>query len=194
VAAKESRAFSHPEQSDRLDARQFGLRYAASIVSDRQRQHSAALAHADPNGASIRVANDICERFLQDPEQSELPWAIGQAVVQVPQNPAPYPGAGFKLRRFPLDGLLQSEVIEDCRPQVAGYLPDRLDADFNQTDERLQLVDQLNPGFRLAPAQFVYEPHELQLEAGEYLAELIVQFPSDSCALLFARALESKRQ
>src|SRR4029453_11748343 len=93
-----------------------------------------------------------------------------------------------------LEGLPQAEMIQDCRAKLARNLADRLNAHFNQSDQRLQLVDQLNARLRLGVAQLIDQPHELELEARQHLAELVVKLSCDSRALLLSRKLQSKRE
>ena len=100
----------------------------------------------------------------------------------------------LELRRFPLNRFLQAEMIEHRRPQIARNLADRLDAHLDQPDQRLQLVDELNARLRLAVAELIDQPHELELQARQHLAELVVQLSGDSRALFLARQLQSKRE
>jgi hypothetical protein len=85
-------------------------------------------------------------------------------------------------------------MIQNRRPKVARDLAHRLDADFDQPDQGLQFVDELNAGLRLAVSQLVHQPHELELQTREHLPELIVQLACDSRALFLSRNLESKRK
>ena len=85
-------------------------------------------------------------------------------------------------------------MIEHGRPKVARDLTDRLNADLDQSDQRLQFVDELNARLRLVLAELVDEPHELQLQAREHLPELVVQLASDSGALFLPRQLQPKRE
>ena len=85
-------------------------------------------------------------------------------------------------------------MIEDRRSKLARDLTDRLNAHFDQSDQRLQLVDQLNARLRLGVAQLIDQPHELELEAREHLAELVVKLAGDSRALFLSRGLQSKRE
>ncbi len=73
-------------------------------------------------------------------------------------------------------------------------MSNRLDADFDQSHQRLQLVDELNAGFRLALSQFVHQPHEFQLQAGQNLTQLIVQLACDARPLILARIFQAQGQ
>jgi hypothetical protein len=50
------------------------------------------------------------------------------------------------------------------------------------------------PGLRLVLAQLVDQPHELELEACQDLAQLVVQFPCNTGTLFLPRDLHSERQ
>ena len=50
------------------------------------------------------------------------------------------------------------------------------------------------PGFGSRVAQLIDQPHELELEAREHLAELVVKLAGDARALFLSRELQSKRE
>ena len=118
AAAKQSRALGHAQQPDRLDARELGLRDAAPVVSNRQRQHFSALAHADAHRAGVCVPDDIGHRLLQNAEHRQLPRAIDRFAFQRPRQPASNARARLELCRFPLQSLLSAR--DDPAPPAEG--------------------------------------------------------------------------
>ena len=82
--AEQPRALSHAEQSDRLDARELGLRDAASVVlhvSVSILPRSRRLMRTAPAWA---CRDDVGQRLLQNAEQRQLPRAIGRSRPSAP--------------------------------------------------------------------------------------------------------------
>ena len=177
-----------------IDSRDLGLGDAAPVVFHHERQQLAALAQRDAHRAGVRVANHIGQRLLHDAKQRQGSRAILQLALPLRAQAAPDAGSRLELRGFPLNCLGQSKVIEHRRPQVGGDLPHRLDADLDQADQRLQLVDELNPRLRIALSELGHQPHELQLQAGQHLPELVVQLAREPRPLFLARRFQTQRQ
>ena len=159
-----------------------------------ERQYPAAYAHADAYRPCVRVTDDVGQRFLKDAEQRKLPCAIGQTILESPRDATADTCSRLKFRRFPLHRFLQSKVIEHRRPQITRNLANRLDAYFNQSNQRLKLVDELYTWLGFAFAQLIDEPHELQLEARQHLAQLVVELTRDSRAFFLTSHLEAQRK
>ena len=84
------------------------------------------------------------------------------------------------------------EVIQPRRTQPGGDPAHHCDAEINLPDRRLQPIDDI------ARCLEFTEPSdggdEIQLDAGEQLAQLVVQLPRDPGALFFTHLLETLGQ
>ena len=177
------------------DAPKLGFRDAASVVSDRQRRASGR-AHARRCEPRRRVRGGS--------HWSALPAECGtRRAARVRSASSSFTSQSTR-QRMPVRAWnflashsmasFKPEMIQDRRPQIGRDLPDRLDAELNQPDQRLQLVHEPDARPGIAPAQLVDEPHELELQAGEHLPEVVVELARDTGALFLARELEPKRE
>ena len=107
---------------------------------------------------------------------------------------AAHPGALAEQRRLPADRRHQPEVIEHRRPQRRGQLAQRGDADVGQPGRGLQAIDDRAHRRRRRLAELGDRRAQLEPDAREQLAELVVQRPRELAALLLARAFGKRRE
>ena len=132
------------------------------------------------------MAGDISDRLLENPDEGGQKVRICrqnlQVISQPGLNPRPLP-KGFQL---PLDRRLQSELIEERRPQVGGDIARRLDRSLHR---RNQLWHFRPPGIRGA-----FQRAKLELQSREGLPEIIVDLSRNSRPLRLEFLLQAGRQ
>ena len=99
-------------------------------------------------------------------------------------------GSFLKVRRAPIEGGNEPQVVEYPGPEANGHPPDLVDG----------LVDQLAHGegpfrgFGVETLQALPDPHHIDAQGREDLAEFIMQFPGNGHALLFLAADHAGRE
>ncbi|HEU5259424.1 MAG TPA: hypothetical protein VFU28_25735 [Vicinamibacterales bacterium] len=94
--------------------------------------------------------------------------------------------------RFIFDGAAKIAVVETWRTQARGNAAHHRDAQIDLPDGRLEPIDNISG--RLEFAQPPDGGYEIQLDAGEQLAQLVVQLACDPGALFFTHLLETLGQ
>src|SRR5581483_2937146 len=108
--------------------------------------------------------------------------------------PTPDARPALEVGRLPLDRGRQPEVVQDSRPQLRRRPSRRLDGLVDERDHRACPLDQL--AVRLAPrsTEPSREPGELEAEAGQRLAEVVVELARDAGPLCLADRLDARRE
>src|SRR6185295_11725364 len=70
--ADERGTLAHAEQSDRSWVTGLGIRDAPAVVPNAEFESTSTPRKRDHDGAGVRVANDIRQRFLQNAEDGDL--------------------------------------------------------------------------------------------------------------------------
>jgi uncharacterized protein with von Willebrand factor type A (vWA) domain len=83
-------------------------------------------------------------------------------------------------------------MIEAGRTEAGRNPPHHRDAEIDLADGRLQAIHDV--AWRLQLAESADGRHEIELDAGEQLTELVVQLACDARPLFFAHLLEALRQ
>ena len=90
---------------------------------------------------------------------------------------------------FVLDRAAEIAVVEAGWPQAGRDSPHHRDAQIDLSDGRLHSIDDITG--RLELAQAAHCRHEIELDARQKLAELVMQLARDARTLLLAHLLES---
>ena len=190
--ADEHGPLAHAEQANRSRIADVGFGDATAVVANPKLEGPRTLGQRHMNGARLRVPHDVRERFLENPEQRRLLFLAEGGPLFDRAYVTADTGARAEADGFPPDRRWQTEMIEGRRPKLGGQPLHRLDADFNETDERLQPVDGLR-GDALLDERVDRSP-ELEFHGRQRLPELVVELPSERGSFVLAGGLDSCRQ
>ena len=181
LAAEEQRALVHAEQAERL------LAVAGRCRRCRRRcRRTSSATRSSPTASSMstRVAREWRATLVR------ISWKMRNMVVEMSMSSfdrlrrqlgaAADAGALLEFLRLPADRGDQAHVVEHLRAQAGGDLAHRLHRRVDQLAHRVGLLEE-----RLL-AQALGEPGHLHLQAGQHLAELVVDFARDVRALFLA--------
>ena len=167
-------------------------RDADAVVADVQHQ-PATPRRADRrrDAAGLRMTNRVGQRLFEHAERRGRDLGI-DGVVDARRDRHRDAGDRRHAPRFIFDGAAKVAMIEARRTEPGGNPPHHRDAEIDLADGRLQAIDDVAGRLQLAePAD---GRHEIELDAGEQLAELVVQLARDARPLFFAHLLETLRQ
>ncbi len=163
---------------------------ARSVVLDHQADLAIA-AQAQPHQAGVGVAHDVADRFLRNAEERDL---HGRRQARLSRIGIEFDVDPFGLEAIlgiPANGRHQSQIIQHQRAQVRHQQPQAVHRLQRQLARRLQPLlelDQLLGDGALHPLQ-------LDQQAGQRLAGVIVQLTREAASLLLLRGdhLDGKR-
>jgi len=182
AAAGEADPFGDAGEAQRIVARERGGGVEApAAIGDLDVQFGVARGDGDDGGVCARVAGDVGERLLHDAvgRNFEIDREPGrrERELEFDRN------AGLAGKKFglPVERGREAEVIEHARAERKRERP-----------HALQEI--VGDGERFVEGRAGFRGFELKAQAGEELADLIVEFLGEGAALVFLHAEEARRE
>src|SRR6266571_1687003 len=190
VASEQGHALAQAHQAESIRPARIVEIEAAAVVPDVQRHGTVGAPERDFDALRLGVPGDVGERLLQD---AEYRGGVRILEFEIRRGDAQLAGDPRALGEFlhqPLGGRYQPQVVEYQWAQIRGDAPSRGDG---AVDHRLHCVELL--GDRGVPCrESLREPGDIELQGGERLPQLVVEFPGDAPLLLFPDRIHGIRE
>src|SRR5919197_1216723 len=160
------------------------------VVPDLQHDVFSGPGQHDSDGLRMGVARNVGQGFLTDAEQRSPHVRPDLEAPTGRRDRAADAGALLELFRVPLHGGDEAQVVQDRGPELTGdpaHVVDRLVHDGAQGGDLRRLASR-------DVAEPLGEASELELQAGQRLAELVVDLPRDAGPLLLPDGLQVRRE
>ena len=175
---RELRADQHRALAHAADAVRGAVGVAGqpgSVIADREERAAVGTAELELDARSAGMSGDVGERLLRDAVEDQL-LLIRQRQARLQRAFHPDAGLVVKRRRQCRQGAGQPEVFECLGAQPSHDPADVLGAAARGLPQLVELVAQLLGDLRR-------QPFDLQHDAGQGLADLVVELAGDAPAL-----------
>ena len=153
-----------------------------------QSQIAVGRAEQDLDLAGVTMARDVGHGLLHDAEHAERMFARN-ACRRVKVGRAAHAGAALKVGDEGLEGRPETKLLETEWAQRGAQGASLLNSGVDDVIHADQVRAQRREGVDML-AKLLREPVQIELERGEALAKLIVQFARDVQAFFFDRMVE----